>query len=134
MIKYIKIIFIYFASGLPIYGCLTSCDPNSQLDYYVKNNSSDTLYVERPCCAENPIKALRIDNRFFIKVSPYSTQMYYHAEKTGWPGEKELYNLDFPDEYIIVKGKDTSTFKFSIKDKCVIDIDGQIGNYTRIVN
>jgi hypothetical protein len=111
---------------------LFSCgDPYSQLIYNIENNSADTLYVEKPCCDDSNEPIVRINNVNYLKISPHSGILYFIDNKVGWPGEKELNNTNFNSRLKLIKAKDTLDFVFAIKDKCEINIDGQIATYTR---
>lgn len=109
-----------------------SCgDPYSQLIYSIENNTADTLYIEKPFFDNSTEIMVTINKVNYIKIDPHSGALYFHDNKVGWPSEKELNNSSFNKKLKLIKGKDTLDFVFAIKDKCEINIDGQIGTYTR---
>jgi hypothetical protein len=109
----------------------SSCDPESQLIYSVKNNCSDTIYVQ---AFETPARLILGKHTDFVMIPPDSTEIIHHTVKIGWPDDKALLNVRLKENLLLVKGKDTTEFYFPDKGKCTIEIDGQIGSYTRIIN
>jgi hypothetical protein len=108
-------------------------DPHSILIYSVINDSADTLYIEKPCCDDSEEPIVVIDQTNYYKIAPNSGIQYFEDDKVGWPGEKELNNRNLNDKLKLIKGKDTLDFVFALKGKCDIDINGQIGRYTRTI-
>lgn len=110
-----------------------SCDPEAHLMDSVKNKTKDTLFIKSMDDDPSFIKTVLIDDTYYIKVLPDSTELIFHSMKVGFPGADDLYEIKQRDSIPLLRNNKIFKFVFAVKDKCEIKISGQVGDYVRII-